>query len=465
MTHRYKRLATLLVALLPMAMCAQELRTAYLMHTSKNRHQMNPAYLLGQPYLGLPTLSNVYVGYQSTYGANLLLYPIKPKNPGDPTLGTFLHPQVSEADVLRKLGNKDLRSDVHVNYGFFSCAFNSFGGTNLVELNVRANASVVLPGELIRFAKQVGSRKTYSFSNLGVRSSAYVELALGHSRELDSHWTVGSKFKMLFGAGHAQARLNDVNVEMHADRWRVSGHATGRASIINAGLVADDEGDITLKTDAKHRAGLGFGVALDLGARYKVHGMENLELSAAITDLGFIRYGSGQHLATPHKTWEFAGFKDAYIASDKINSQEVGKTLEQMGDDLKDLAKFKLGSERGFTETLATTINLGAEYTLPSYKQLSFGLVTTHRFAGLHSWHQAMAIARVRPHKVVEVGVSGGLSTTGVTWGTMFTLQARRFQFFTGIEAHLSTLSREYIPTERSATSVNFGMTIPLGKN
>ena len=207
----------------------------------------------------------------------------------------------------------------------------------------------------------------------------------------------------------------------------------------------------------------GFGVAFDLGATYKVHGMENLTLSAALNDMGGINHSQAQNLKTKDNAkWTFSGFRQAYVASDKSGSQELGHEFDQMGEDLKDMLNLYDTGRKGHGQGLATTFNIGAEYTLPVYDKLSFGLLHSHRINDIYSWNSTMLSARVRPIRLVEVGLSTAFTSTGTQFGGMLTLNARGFHFFVAADRFVGRLSKQGIPLNNLNSNVAFGIGFPL---
>ena len=129
--------------------------------------------------------------------------------------------------------------------------------------------------------------------------------------------------------------------------------------------------------------------------------------------MGSINHTRAQNLKTKDNAkWTFDGFKQAYVASDKKNSQELGEEFDQMGEDLKDMLNLYATGQKGHRQGLGTTLNLGAEYTLPAYRKLSFGVLHSRRFNDIYNWNSTMLSARVRPVKEIEVGLSTAFTTT-----------------------------------------------------
>lgn len=466
MKATYKALAVLALATTAVTVNAQEFRSSYFMQTVNLRHQMNPA-LLDSTYV-TALFGGINVGTTGNVGVKNFIY----KLDGNPQydLTTFMSPTVSSGEFLGGLHDKN-RLDVYLNYNLFSYAFRAFKGVNVVELNLRSNTNVSLPYELFEFMKTAGAREHYSLEDIGARSQNYVELALGHSHKINDRLTIGAKAKLLFGLAYADLSVNKLDLTMTGDKWAIDGDARLKASVFGTSL--DHKENTADKTydapDGRKRVdglddisgGLsGFGLAFDLGATYKIN--DDLTVSAAVTDLGFISWNKTQQASSAGQ-WEFDGFNNIYAGSHTVGSQKLGDQFEDMGDDLEELFSVYDDGETATTQALAATVNLGAEYTLPAYRNLRFGLLYTGRIHGLYSYHQAQLSAIVRPVKWVEATVNTAVTSTGMTFGGALSLKAKHFDFYVGADRFFGKLAKScYLPLNKCNSNLTFGMTIPL---
>lgn len=233
---------------------------------------MNPA-LIDVPYVSFPFMGNINVGATGNVGYKNFIYKLEGNPLYDQT--TFMSPTVSASDFLGGLHDKN-RADIYVNYNLFSVGFRGFKGMNVVELNLRSNTNITLPYELFEFMKTTGEKEFYQLHDIGARSQNYMELALGHSHRINDRLTVGAKAKFLFGVAYADFKVNQLNLTMNGDEWRVQGDARLKASVLKSEF--DYEGPEKNAPDGRRRVkGLddvsfgmpGFGMAFDLGASYK----------------------------------------------------------------------------------------------------------------------------------------------------------------------------------------------------
>lgn len=461
MKYLHKALVALLVSTAALPAVAQEIRTSYFMETSKFRHQMNPALIDDRPFVSFPFLGNINIGANGQFGGNTFVFDIDPTQNGGRTQGTFLHPEVSNEMFFDKLGKGDLTGGVYLNTNIFSVGFRGFKGGNVVELNVRSNTDFNLPNQLFHLAKEGFANEQYSFKDLGFRNQTYAELALGHSHQLNRNFTIGAKAKILVGLGYANLHIPQLDLTLNDQQWAVRGRAEAAAALMKTRIKVDEDGKLD-ELDAFKGGTTGMGVAFDLGAVYKVHGMENLKFSASLTDLGAINHSDAQHFANKKDSWSFDGFEKAYVMSDRDNAQELGEEFERMGDELKEMANLYETSEKGKSQSLAATLNIGAEYVLPDYDKLSFGLLYTNRMNGVYSWRSTMLSARIRPLKALEVGVSTAFTSTGTCFGTMLSLGNKGFRFFVAADQFVGSLSKQGIPINSLNSNIAFGIGFPL---
>lgn len=459
-------------ATMALTAAAQDLRTSYFMETSVNRHEMNPA-LLSESYVNIPlVLGNFNLGTTSNFGLKTFVYKMQPTWQGygvdNRNLTTFMHPDVSASEFLGGLNDKS-RLALNLKYQLVGVGFKAFGGVNSVELNLRSNTGISLPKSLFEFMKTAGEKNDYQIDELGIRSESFLELALGHSHKINDQITVGAKAKFLFGAAYADLDAKKLNLHLSDDYWNIDGDIQMQASLMNSTLEYEDPS----KNDANGRRRIsgidefkpslsGFGMAFDLGATYQV--MPDLMVSAAITDLGFISW-SNTYMASSAGNWTFDGFKNPiYAGGEDTGNNKLDDQLDALIDDLEDIFSVYEDGKESQSHALAATINLGAEYTLPVYRNLRFGFLYTSRMAGKFAHHQAQLSAVVRPVKWFEAAWNMAGGTAGFTSGLVLDFRAKHFNFFIGTDRFFGKVSKQFIPLNKANTSVSLGLSVPLGK-
>lgn len=130
---------------------------------------------------------------------------------------------------------------------------------------------------------------------------------------------MGGKLKFLLGGANLSMKMTEMDVTMAQDKWMVRANGEMNASL--KGLMMPTKEESRRKLDNPSQRDLidwdnidvdspglgGFGMAIDLGATYKI--MDDLTLSAALLDFGFISWNNTIKAATSNSAWEFDGFK------------------------------------------------------------------------------------------------------------------------------------------------------------
>lgn len=464
----YALLVVMMAGMATVQTTAQELRSSYFMKTSNFRHQINPA-LLDHAYVGLPLFGNVNIGTSGNAGLTNFVYQQGDLSDGYSlksgyNLTTFMNPGVSADKFLGDLDDVTrLNADASIN--LFSVAFKSFGGISLVEMNVKSSTSLRVPKELFEFMKETGTKEEYLIEDLGVRSSSYAELVFGHSRALNDKWTVGAKLKFLMGLSYADFDVNQMKITMNGDAWQVESDAEFTAAVLKSNFKYEDasktnaQGQKRVKGLEDVSFGLpGFGMAVDFGATYKA--MDGLMLSGAVTDLGWITW-SGAKKAKSSGNYTFDGFDDI-LTSGNNHGNKLGDQFSDLGDDLEEMFSVYDQGKENTSGGLACSVNLGAEYEMPFYRNLSAGLLYTSKIYGKYSWHQAMLSANVRPLKWLEISLNTSASTFGWNLGGMLSVGAKGCNFFIGSDRFMGKTSKEWIPLNSGNMDFSFGLSFPL---
>ncbi len=463
--NRYFFVATLL--LLVVAMQAQNLNSAYFTDDFKYRHTMNPAYDNEESYFTIPILGNLNVRTQGNFGYDAVIM----SNPmagqaGQKSMTTFMNPYIDNATALSGFSKGNNRIIGNVGITILSAGFKGFGGYNTIELNSKTSFGICLPYELFEFAKNTGN-KSYDIGNISAGALSYVELAFGHSHKISEKLRVGAKLKVLIGAGRADVNLEGMKADLtDANRWLISGNATADVSM-KGFKYKEEEKEYKDASKGKYRrvkdvkvdgAGIGgYGVAFDLGGVYKIN--ESWKVSAALLDLGFISWSNDMQARNTSGSFEFGGFHDV-----KINEKGNPKSFKNQGNSYSDqIADFinvrDQGDQGGRTTGIGATFNAGAEYILPTYKKLSFGLLSSTRLYGDYSWTEGRLSANWKPLDWLDGGVSFAVNSFAASMGWVLNIHPKGFTFFVGMDHILGKQSKEGIPLSSNA-SVALGMDI-----
>lgn len=460
MKYAIKHVASIALALtLSAGLSAQTtLNSSYFMEKMTKRNQLNPALKTPNNYVSMPSLGNFYLGINSNLGLGTFLYP------RDNKLVTFLHESVPADEFLNKLTpNNTIELDLGID--LISFGFWAWGGQNTFNLALKSNTGAYLPKEIFQFLK-TGQEATgvtrYDMSNITATTSNYLELALGHARDITDKLSAGAKIKVLIGAAHAEARIDRMDISMSQNEWTIkqAGHLQA-TSLLE--LTTDPEtGEVTGYDFGNHFGVAGFGLGFDLGATYEI--IDNLTLSAALTDIGFMRWNNLTRAETdPDKGFIYTGFDNIGAEDDENGDNPFDQKADQLGDDLKALTKFYQSDTRSVANSLRTTLRVGAEYAVLN-NAISFGLLSTTRFVGYRTYAEGMAAINFRPLSALHLTVNGSVSNMGSSVGAILNICAPGFNFFVGTDYFATKYSKQFIPINHARANLSFGFNITFGK-
>lgn len=434
---------------------AQHTNTGYFIDGYMYRHEMNPAIGNAQNYISLPALGNFNLGLRGSLNLEDYIYNINGKTT------TFLNPAVNAGEFLSNIDDENkLNFDTKIE--ILSAGFKAFGGYNTFGINVRSNIHTMLPKTLFQFAKEGISNKHYDISNFDINATAYAELALGHSRNINDQWRVGANLKVLFGLGNVEAKFNKAQVNLGNDEW---------TAVTNAEINASVKG-LTYLTEISENTGMpyvndvdidgfglnGMGLGIDLGAEFKLN--DSWKFGAALLDLGFISWNNNMVATTNgDKTFTTNDYKFSFDDNDANNFDDE---IDRLADGLVGLYELDNAGDHGKrTTALATTLNLAAEYTLPAYDKLKFGLMNTTRFQGDYTWTDFRLSANVVPLDFFSAGVNVAAGTYGCAFGWMVNFHPSGLNLFIAMDQTIGKVTKEFVPLSSKA-SLNFGLNVPF---
>ena len=433
---------------------AQHTNSGYFLDGYLFRYQMNPAIGNNQNYVSMPGINNINVAERGTLGVTDIFYNVNGKTT------TFLNPEVSADEAMKKFKGTN-HVGVNTKIDVLSFGFKAFGGYNTFNINARANAAVKLPSDIFRLLKEGVSNDSYNIANVAAHADAYAEIALNHSRQITKNVRIGVTLKGLVGAGNVDLDFKKAQLELREDSWDVVTDAEVQASIKNlqyTSSISEETGNMCIDDIDIEKFGVaGYGAALDLGA---VVNIGDFEVSAAVLDLGAISW-SNNYLASTDGEHRFTTDRYAFNVDDEA-SNCFEDELERMGDDLAVLYEMKDMGDRGRrTRMLAPTINVGAKYTLPAYKALSFGVLSSSRLQGDFSWTELRLSANFAPCRFFSMGANVATGNLGTGLGWLINIHPTGFNLFVGMDYTCMKLAKPGVP-ENSSTSINFGWNIPF---
>lgn len=430
---------------------AQNLQSAYFDDNYMYRFQANPAFgNEGHGFVAMPGLGNLNVTTSGTVGLKHIIYNIN----GETT--TLLNPGISASKALDGMKDHN-RLGLDLRETILAFGFKAFHGYNTVSVSARSSASLGFPKSIIRLAKEGLTNDVYDLSHLGGTGRAWAEVALNHSHQVNKQLRVGGTFKVLVGVAAVDANVKTANLKLYQDNYILEADAQMHASIKGASFEADYNKD----THRDYVNGMnvddfgpinGYGAAIDLGAVYTLD--KDWEFSLAFTDLGFIKWKNNITATTN-------GLQ--YVQTDDYSfNVDNNDSWDKFSDNLSNLYQLEdKGDTGGRTTGIGATMSAGAQYTLPVYRHLKFGLLNTTRINGKYSWTEFRLSATVEPVKVLSMGVNVAMGTFGPAFGALLDLKCPGFNLFLGTDCIPGKLAKQGVPLN-SNMNVNLGLNFPF---
>ncbi len=457
----WRRCYIVLLSFMSVGAKAQGIRTAYFLDSFHYRHQLNPALSGGQNYFSLPGMGSVNVGLNGNVGLSNFLYPVRAEY-GRKVLTTFMSRAVDSLDFLNGLDEK-IRVGSSVDLTVFSTGFESWGGFSTIDMGLHSRSAINLPRELFEFMKAGDyglERKVYDLRGIRATTNNYMDIAFGHSRQINDRLRIGGKVKFLLGLGRADIAIDKMDIEMKEDQWMVDAKGEISYSLLGLDYKTNDNAEVEGFDFTTGRVMLsGGGVAFDLGATYEV--VDNLVLSASVVDLGFIKWRKTRLATTMNEPYVFEGFEQVGVDGETFLPTIVGQ-FESLGEDLLDLMVMYDKGERGRWEMLSATMNVGMEYTLPMYDKLSLGLLSTTHFNRPYTWTEGRLSANISPVRWFEASVSGVYSTFGSGVGFLVNFHPKGFNLFFGSDFMVGEVTPQFVPVGNCNVNLTAGINFPL---
>ena len=372
---------------------------------------------------------------------------------------------IDKNTLLDKVGN-GMSLDANVRINLFSMGRMGYDGIfRTFGLSIRMDGAGYISKGVFDCLKDI-ENKDYKIENTGIKTSAYLEIAAGASRKVDKTFSMGGKAKLLIGLMNADLNVDDITLNTNGETsWTANGKAQMRVS----GLKYKTE-----TKDYKVRPGRyeqvsgikigdigvhGVGVAVDGGVVLKPN--NNLELSAAITDLGFMAWIKSQKAENSGKEFNFNGFQDIEIEKDNDNSLKT--QWNSMRDDIMELAHLEEKGNSTFMDMLGATINIGALYKFDDDNRCKIGALYTGRIDEKYSWWETRINAMAKPfaRTNLEVCVSPYYSTFGLGVGAMINYMSNGFNIYLASDRLFTTVNPQMIPTSLNG-ALHIGVAISI---
>ena len=397
---------------------AQTSQVLYFMDLPQ-RTTLNPAMKpTGRTYVALPGISDISLRVDNNF---LSLSDLFEDGLISESSLTLLEGGPGVERFLDRLGSYNY-ADVRAGVKYLGVAWTIMDDLRLsLDISARADIGIGFPGEFMRFAvrgNQDYMGQPLDFSSLRSEVRLYHEIAIGASRSITEQLRVGARALLLSGVASASLRNNGMTLTVNSDNTHTAvADVALRISAPLSYIIEEDgavhgiERDRSRLNSGSDLAGymLPFsnpGLGIDLGAEYRFSDM--FALSAALTNLGFIRWKRDRTDLSINSTFEFNGLTLKDVYDDNV---EFDDFLNWAIDSLQNV--IELNESPGASTTfLPALFSAAFSYTPVSF--FTAGVLSQTRFEG----------KRVHQSVTLSGNVSLG-STFGATMA--YTLANRRY--------------------------------------
>ncbi len=349
---------------------------------------LNPAFKpTGRTYIGLPLVSDIsvrldnnFLRFSDLFSGGII---------SDSTL-TFVEGGRWPEQFISRLGRNNLL-DAQGDVRLLGVAFTINDNIRLsFDISSHATMGLNLPGEMLRLGLEGNDSfagQTIDLSSFRLGMALYNEMGLGASFYSGDNLRVGGRIKVLSGiaSGHLQNRVSNLTV--NSDQTHTATADVGFIVSAPMRFTTEDDGLVHgIEFDEERFDSPGNvlsylftmanpGAGIDLGAEYRFS--EMLTVSAALRDLGFIRWKRDLSRLTIDDTFTFNGLtmQDVYNGSVEFFDEFLNWTIDSIQE-----AMLLDHSPDPYTTGLPASFIAGAAFSPVSF--FTAGLVSQTRFVG-----------------------------------------------------------------------------------
>lgn len=355
-------------------------RSSYFMEGSYFRNDLNPALAPTRGYVALPGLSGVGLNLSNNFlSIDNFIYQ------RDNKLVTALHSSVSADEFLGKLPslgkiNMDTKLNI-LGVGFYAKRmYWTFG------INANLSTDMAMSMDMFKALKTLGNG-VYDLGNTALQADAYLDAYIGTSFFVHDNVRVGAKLKFLVGFASLDAQFSQLSANVTPDVVNAAMKGTWRANgifIDSSNMSGVEDVGNAMSVDAAYMMSSfkNFGLAVDLGAEVRLLD-DQLKVSAAVTDLGFIKWKGGSN--------QISGSIDGGFAFNGMNFE-----TSEMDAEYDFVVKMDDVNDKGYASMVNCSLNVGAEYNILN-DHIAFGLLSHTKFCNAMTYSELIASVNFRP--------------------------------------------------------------------
>jgi hypothetical protein len=387
MIRKTKYPLILLLAITLANVSAQNSQVIYYMNLPQN-HMINPALRPSNSlYIGLPVISGISLNINNNFANFSDVF--RKGQTGDSVISIF-RSNASINNFLSKIKEKN-SIETRLTYQLFGLGF-SVGEDSYVflDINERVEGNAVVPRDLFELALKGNSGflgRKIDLSSLRGDLKYYREAGLGFSKNFTKKLRIGIKGKLLFGIAGASIDNRSLGITVKGISLN-----DNYSDSLNADINVNISGPVEFNVDANHNIKVVFdknrfktssgisdfilgnkniGLGFDVGAVYDIS--DKLIISAAVTDIGYIKWKKDITNLEVKSNYKFSGVNLVDVINGIKTFEEVGN---KMVDSLKTAFVFT-SSHVPYTSHMPFGVTLGASYNLT--RQFSLGLLSYSR--------------------------------------------------------------------------------------
>lgn len=390
---------------------SQGVNTLYFLENAPMRHTINPAFQpVSNLYISLPIIgyTNINIGNNALTLKDLIF------TDSNGNTITALHPD-AEGELWNKLPQLiEINTNLNLNLLSFGARVAKDKGYFHINVSEHIDAGLGIPKST--FGPLLGqSLNDLNLNSLNFSAFVYSEIAIGYSHQINAKWAVGGKLKLLLGHALLDGKFNELNLSSSTESTRLYGEGNFRVggilntNILNS-LVQGTELSYTKEQLIRDLKTLNLGGAIDLGVTYKP--IKYLQVSASVTDLGFIHWKKGEQVKIEMDT-TFNGLGDLkyddYIDQNSDFQSDV--FLDDASNQLLgylDALHIQDPIEEPFSRLLTAKINFGIDANIWK-NRIGLGVYSRTHIHETHVSEEITFGAAFRPFRCLHLAASYSL--------------------------------------------------------
>jgi hypothetical protein len=322
-----------------------------------------------------------------------------------------MHKDVTTEEFLGNMP-KNLKVTANANMNLLGVGFYTKKMFWNFGANLRTDNNLVISPDLFRVVKSLGNG-THDLGSTALKLNAYVETYAGVSFPLFKWLTIGVRGKFLIGMANLRAEFNKLALTINEDivtaqmdgEWRANSIVLTNEALAKSGEVKFND---LLDFSQEHLTNSlnSFGTAIDFGVEMRFMN-DHLKVSAAVTDLGFIKWGKDTHIGgRATGGFEFTGVA---LGDAGVNTDDVVRPINGEEDFINLEDGIMRGTYDGYANRLTCSLNAGVEYNMLKNK-IAFGLFSQTKMLNTTTsstyYSEITASVNLRPMNWISATVS-----------------------------------------------------------